>query len=81
VLTNQDINRFRSQVSFDGGENEEQIRFKLDNLKDWSKWLANSKKTIDAADGDEKTLSSNYGSTGRLPGETLAEYASRTGRE
>ena len=81
VLTNQDINRFRSQVSFDGGENEEQIRFKLDNLKDWASWLANSKKTIDAADGDEKTLSSNYGSTGRLPGETLAEYASRTGRE
>jgi hypothetical protein len=81
VLTNQDINRFRSQVSFDGGENEEQIRFKLANLQDWAKWLANSKKNIDAADGSSTVLSSNYGTAGRLPGETLAEYASRTGRE
>lgn len=79
VLTNQDINRFRSQVSFDGGENEAQIRFKLNNLKSWASWLANSKKNIDAADGDEKTLSSNYGLSGKIPGETDEEYKARTG--
>jgi len=79
VLTNQDINRFRSQVSFDGGENEAQIRFKLNNLKSWASWLANSKKNIDAADGDINTPSSNYSSGGRLPGETPAEYVARIG--
>lgn len=81
VLTNQDINRFRSQVLFDGGENEEQIRFKLANLQDWAKWLASSKKLITNANGSSTVLSSNYGSGGRLPGETLAEYASRMGGE
>lgn len=81
VLTNQDINRFRSQVSFDGGENEAQIRFKLNNLKSWASWLANSKKNIDAADGDKETPSSNYGNSGRLPGETMAEYKIRIGAE
>ena len=80
VLTNQDINRFRSQVSFDGGENETQIRFKLANLKSWASWLANSKKNIDAADGDINTLSSNYGSVAKIPGETDKEYESRTGK-
>jgi hypothetical protein len=80
VLTNQDINRFRSQVSFDGGENETQIRFKLNNLKSWASWLANSKKNIDAADGDINTLSSNYGSVAKIPGETDKEYESRTGK-
>jgi hypothetical protein len=80
VLTNQDINRFRSQVSFDGGENETQIRFKLANLKSWASWLANSKKNIDAADGDINTLSSNYGSAAKIPGETDKEYESRTGK-
>jgi hypothetical protein len=80
VLTNQDINRFRSQVSFDGGENEAQIRFKLKNLKSWASWLANSKKNIDAADGDINTPSSNYGSVARIPTETDKEYESRTGK-
>jgi len=80
VLTNQDINRFRSQVSFDGGENEAQIEFKLDNLKKWASWLANSKKNIDAADGSIDTPSSNYGSVSKIPGETDKEYESRTGK-
>jgi hypothetical protein len=80
VLTNQDINRFRSQVSFDGGENEAQIRFKLNNLKSWASWLANSKKNIDAADGDINTPSSNYSSVAKIPGETDKEYESRTGK-
>jgi len=80
VLTNQDINRFRSQVSFDGGENETQIRFKLNNLKSWASWLANSKKNIDAADGSATVPSSNYGSVAKIPGETDKEYESRTGK-
>lgn len=80
VLTNQDINRFRSQVSFDGGEKETEIAFKLGNLKSWASWLSNSKKNIDAADGSATVQSSNYGSVAKIPGETDKEYESRTGK-
>jgi len=80
VLTNQDINRFRSQVLFVGGEGPAEISSKLGNLKSWASWLANSKKNIDTADGDINTPSSNYGSVAKIPGETDKEYESRTGK-
>jgi hypothetical protein len=80
VLTNQDIQRFRSQVLFVGGEGPAEISTKLGNLKSWASWLANSKKNIDAADGDINTPSSNYGSAAKIPGETDKEYESRTGK-
>ena len=52
VLSDFDINRFRTQVTPTALDinNEESSQFKLNILRGWATWLANNKKTLEEAD-------------------------------
>jgi hypothetical protein len=47
VLTNFDINRFRSQIMFSPGDSEQLKQEKLNRARNWGIWLANNKKALD----------------------------------
>jgi len=66
VLTNQDINRFRNQVLFIGGEELSDKRFKVDNLRKWANWLSTNKGTLVSGEAGRSSLS-------LMPGETEEE--------
>ena len=66
VLTNQDINRFRNQVLFIGGEELGDKRFKVNNLKSWANWLSTNKGTLVSGEAGRPSLS-------LMPGETEEE--------
>jgi hypothetical protein len=66
VLTNQDINRFRNQVLFIGGEELGDKRFKVNNLKSWANWLATNKGALNSGESGRSSLS-------LMPGETAEE--------
>lgn len=66
VLTNQDINRFRNQVLFIGGEELGDKRFKVNNLKSWANWLSTNKGALSSGEAGRQSLS-------LMPGETEEE--------
>ena len=66
VLTNQDVNRYRNQVLFVGGEEMGDKRFKVNNLKQWATWLATNKGMFSGEDVNRASLS-------LMPGETPEE--------
>lgn len=68
ILTNQDIMRYESQVSFVSGDDEGMKRQKVNNAIAWADWLQRNKSALVPG-----------GKPGKMPGESDAEYQQRTG--
>lgn len=68
ILTNQDITRYESQVSFVSGDDAAMKRQKVKNAISWAEWLMRNKGNITAG-----------GKPDKMPGESPAEYQQRTG--
>jgi hypothetical protein len=68
ILTNQDIMRYESQVSFVSGDDEGMKRQKVNNAIAWADWLQRNKSALVPG-----------GKPSKMPGESDAEYQQRTG--
>jgi hypothetical protein len=83
VLTNFDINRFRSQVVFSPGDSEQLKSEKLARAVKWAAWLESNKSAIDAGRMDKVTgtpeSTMRYQIEPRKAGESPEAYLARTG--
>lgn len=71
VLTDRDISRYESQISFIAGEDLVDKRAKLQTMQAWANWLATNKGLLGDANNNSKLS--------RMPGESDKELAARTG--
>lgn len=83
VLTNFDINRFRSQIMFSPGDSEQLKAEKLNRALAWAAWLESNKSAINEGRIDKVTgtpeSTMRYQVEPRKAGESLAAYLARTG--
>lgn len=83
VLTNFDINRFRSQIMFAPGDSEQLKAEKLARAQAWAGWLESNKSAINSGRADKITgtpeSTMRYQIEARKPGESIDAYNARTG--
>lgn len=83
VLTNFDINRFRSQILFSAFDSEKLKQEKLARAVAWGEWLTSNKKAIEAGQLDKvkptPESQMRYQLEQRKPGESIEAYLARTG--
>lgn len=83
VLTNFDINRFRSQIMFSPGDSEQLKAEKLNRALKWAEWLESNKSAINEGRMDKITgtpeSTMRYQIEQRKAGESPAAYLARTG--
>lgn len=83
VLTNFDINRFRSQIMFSPGDSEQLKAEKLNRALKWASWLESNKPAINEGRMDKVTgtpeSTMRYQLEPRKAGESPAAYLARTG--
>jgi len=83
VLTNFDINRFRSQIMFAPGDSEQLKAEKLARARAWAGWLESNKSAINSGRADKITgtpeSTMRYQMEPRKPGESIDAYNARTG--
>ena len=83
VLTNFDVNRFRSQIIFSPGDSETLKREKLNRAIMWGDWMASNKKNVESGQRGKITATpeslTRYQIEKRKDGESLEAYTARTG--
>lgn len=83
VLTNFDINRFRSQILFAANDSEKLKQEKLNRALAWGEWLASNKKAIESGKLDKVKATPEsimrYQVEPRKPGESIDAYLARAG--
>jgi len=83
VLTNFDVNRFRSQVIFSPGDSETLKQEKLKRAIMWGDWMASNKKNVESGQRGKITATpeslTRYQIEKRKDGESPEAYMARTG--
>lgn len=83
VLTNFDINRFRSQIIFSPGDSERIKQEKLARAVAWGEWMASNKNAVESGQFDRITATpesiARYQIAPRKLGESVEAYLARTG--
>lgn len=83
VLTNFDINRFRSQILFAPGDSDKIKQEKLSRAVKWGEWLTANKQAIEQGKADRIRATPEsqmlYQIAPRKAGESIGAYLARTG--
>jgi hypothetical protein len=83
VLTNFDVNRFRSQILFSPGDSETLKQEKLKRAIMWGDWMASNKKNVETGQRGKITATpeslTRYQIEKRKDGESPEAYMARTG--
>jgi hypothetical protein len=83
VLTNFDVNRFRSQIMFSPGDSETLKQEKLKRAIAWGNWMSSNQKNMESGQRNKITATpesqTRYQIEKRKDGESLEAYYARTG--
>jgi len=83
VLTNFDVNRFRSQIIFSPGDSETLKQEKLKRAIAWGNWMSSNQKSMESGQRDKITATpesqTRYQMETRKQGESPEAYYARTG--
>ena len=83
VLTNFDVNRFRSQIIFAPGDSETLKQEKLKRAIAWGNWMSSNQKSMESGQRDKITATpesqTRYQMETRKQGESPEAYYARTG--